>query len=412
MKKRWIFIGFVFWLAGAFFVTLSGSDRSYAGVNSTETQQEIDEANQKIKELEEEKQGLEEGIDELEELRDDLAGYVTKLDSQVTTLNGKIKKNESSIQKLTHEIDDLEQKIIEVTEQLEKQYESMKTRIKYIYESNDTGYMELLIGSTSLSELFNRVEYITKIQQYDQKLLSNYKQTKDDLEQNQKVKQNKKDTLETTKESLEFEKEAVEKLSSQKQKELKKRKIEIEHAETEIDEYDEEIAAQTEAVEKLLEEQRRQIAQEEAAKKQGDDSSSPSSNKVSTSGFIWPLSVSGRISCGFGPRRAPTAGASTYHKGIDIAVPTGTTVRAAKAGKVVISTYSSSCGNYVGIYHGDGVYTYYMHNSSLSVSVGDQVSQGQKIASSGSTGISTGPHLHFAVYAGGSYVNPLSYVSQ
>ena len=100
------------------------------------------------------------------------------------------------------------------------------------------------------------------------------------------------------------------------------------------------------------------------------------------------------------------------HKGIDIATPTGTIVRAAKAGTVVTATYSASAGNFVAIYHGDGVYTYYMHNSSLRVSVGEKVTRGQTIALSGSTGISTGPHLHFAVYAHGSYVNPLNYVSR
>ena len=176
-------------------------------------------------------------------------------------------------------------------------------------------------------------------------------------------------------------------------------------------------------MESLLAKKRQEIAAEEAAQKSspsgkgpnGTDTTTdqtPSSNAVSTSGFIWPLATAGRISCGFGPRTAPTAGASTYHKGIDIATPTGTIVRAAKAGTVVTATYSASAGNFVAIYHGDGVYTYYMHNSSLRVSVGEKVTRGQTIALSGSTGISTGPHLHFAVYANGSYVNPLNYVSR
>jgi murein DD-endopeptidase MepM/ murein hydrolase activator NlpD len=87
-------------------------------------------------------------------------------------------------------------------------------------------------------------------------------------------------------------------------------------------------------------------------------------------------------------------------------------VLATKEGKVVTATYSSSAGNYVAIYHGNGLYSYYMHCSLLNVSVGDKVKQGQVIARSGSTGISTGPHLHFAIYKNGNYVNPMYYVKQ
>ena len=132
-----------------------------------------------------------------------------------------------------------------------------------------------------------------------------------------------------------------------------------------------------------------------------------------TSGeYAWPLPVKGSISSRFGPRTAPTRGASTYHKGLDISVPAGTSVLAAKDGKVVIAQYSATAGNYIGISHGGGVYTYYMHNSRLLVKVGDKVKQGQVISKSGNTGVSTGPHLHFAVFAAGNYVNPEKYIKQ
>ena len=125
----------------------------------------------------------------------------------------------------------------------------------------------------------------------------------------------------------------------------------------------------------------------------------------------WPLNVSGRISSGFGPRTSPTAGASSYHRGLDIAVAYGTPIVAAGDGTVATASYSSSEGNYVMISHGNRLYTIYMHCSRLAVSAGDKVSRGQVIAYVGSTGISTGPHLHFGVSKNGSYVNPLSYVS-
>ncbi|MCR4628662.1 MAG: M23 family metallopeptidase, partial [Clostridium sp.] len=126
----------------------------------------------------------------------------------------------------------------------------------------------------------------------------------------------------------------------------------------------------------------------------------------------WPLASSGRITSTFGQRESPTAGASTNHKGVDIAVSSGTPIKAADGGTVVTATYSSSAGNYVVISHGNGTSTVYMHCQSLDVSAGDTVSKGETIAKVGSTGYSTGPHLHFGVLKNGQYVDPMDYVSQ
>ena len=112
----------------------------------------------------------------------------------------------------------------------------------------------------------------------------------------------------------------------------------------------------------------------------------------------------------FGNRNAPTAGASTNHKGIDIACDTGASIVAASAGTVIVSTYNVGEGNYVCIDHGGGVVTVYMHNSQLLVSVGETVTAGQTIALAGSTGYSTGPHCHFGVRVDGTYVDPLGYL--
>ena len=221
--------------------------------------------------------------------------------------------------------------------------------------------------------------------------------------------------------------------------ELQKYQVSIDQKSSSVKNTDNLLAKQEAQLEALMAAQRKQSEKEEAARKTAEKKSAQkstsnaakatkapktaatkaprtntdnSTTKVSVSGFRWPLTVSGRITSYFGYRTSPTAGASSNHKGIDISVPVGSTVVAAKAGTVVTAAYSASAGNYIAISHGDGVYTYYMHCSSLAVSSGAKVSLGQKIALSGNTGVSTGPHLHFAVYAGGTYVNPLSYVSQ
>ncbi len=127
--------------------------------------------------------------------------------------------------------------------------------------------------------------------------------------------------------------------------------------------------------------------------------------------FKWPCPSSSRITSNFGDRESPTEGASSNHKGMDIGASTGADIIAAADGEVVIATYSYSAGNYIMIDHGGGVSTVYMHCSQLLVSKGAKVKQGQVIAKVGSTGYSTGPHLHFGIRSGGTYVNPRNYVS-
>lgn len=125
--------------------------------------------------------------------------------------------------------------------------------------------------------------------------------------------------------------------------------------------------------------------------------------------FIYPLS--GRLSSGFGKRKAPKKGASTYHKGLDFAVPTGTAVRATCGGVVTRAGWGSGYGYCVYIRHPDGKESRYGHCSKVLVKAGQSVKQGEKIALSGNTGVSTGPHLHFEILVGGSQVNPLKYLN-
>ena len=130
------------------------------------------------------------------------------------------------------------------------------------------------------------------------------------------------------------------------------------------------------------------------------------------SNATWIEPVSGyTISSPFGNRKSPTAGASTYHKGVDMACPSGTPIYATRAGTVTVASYQAGgAGYYVSINHGDGFASIYMHMTRYVVSKGQSVTQGQLIGYVGSTGISTGPHLHFGISYGGTYVNPMAYL--
>ncbi len=128
----------------------------------------------------------------------------------------------------------------------------------------------------------------------------------------------------------------------------------------------------------------------------------------SAAGLIWP--VDGTITSGFGGRSSPGGVGTTYHEGLDIAVPEGTPIRAAKGGTVVIAAYTGGYGNYTCIDHGGGLSTCYGHQSGYAVSAGQSVDQGQVIGYSGNTGASTGPHLHFEVRVNGAAQDPLGYL--
>ena len=315
----------------------------------------------------------------------------------------------------------------------------MLERIKYVYENGDQGYWEVLLGADSLSEFLNRAEYVSKVSSYDRNLLKEYQKTCDTITTAQNRLEIDLADLTTLRKSLKLKKDSMNTIMDKKTDELQKYQVSIDQKSSSVKNTDNLLAKQEAQLEALMAAQRKQSEKEESARKTAEKKAAQkstsnaakatkapktaaakaprtntdnSTTKVSVSGFRWPFTVSGRITSYFGYRTSPTAGASSNHKGIDISVPVGSTVVAAKAGTVVTAAYSASAGNYIAISHGDGVYTYYMHCSSLAVSSGAKVSQGQKIALSGNTGVSTGPHLHFAVYAGGTYVNPLSYVSQ
>ena len=158
-------------------------------------------------------------------------------------------------------------------------------------------------------------------------------------------------------------------------------------------------------------------AQEEASKGQSSSSNSGSTNtpsgggSASSSGFLWPLSGYTRVSSPFGYRNCPFHG-QELHGGCDVPAPSGTPIMATKSGVVVVSTYGSSYGNYVVIAHSDGSRSLYAHQSQRAVSVGQTVSQGQVIGYVGTTGSSTGNHLHFEIWlnsSSSSRVNPVAY---
>ena len=358
-----------------------------------------------LKEAESEKQQLEKELADAKDAIEDLKQSKGNVESKISALNSKLMDISERITTLEGQLEEKNNNILQTQQELEdaeatkeQQYEDMKLRIQFMYENSNISYMQLLLEAKDISSLLNSVEYITEIQQYDRKKLEEFTETVTYIAGVEEQLKQDYEELQQMKTSVEEEKASVAALMKQKETELAGIADDIVDAQSEAEYY----AAELQAQEELIAEIKRIEAEKAAAQKQ----SAPYTGGV----FVWPCPSSMRVTSGYGNRTSPTSGASTYHRGIDIGAAGGADIVAAAAGTVTSAAYSSAAGNYVMIDHGGGLYTVYMHASEIVVSPGQQVSPGQVIAKVGSTGISTGNHLHFAVSLNGSYVNPGDYL--
>ena len=354
----------------------------------------------KIKDIKSDISDTKKRISDLEDSKSNLETYISKLDQEANNLAKQIDKLNKDIEAKKEEITVAAEELAEAEATAAQQYEDMKKRIQYLYENGNPSYLELFLTSESMADFLNKSSYAEQVTAYDRSMLEEY------IAQKQAVKEKKKQ-LETEKEDLDAmadaaseQKKTVDGLIKSKTAQIQSYQDQIDSENSNAAEYKADLTKQ----QKLLDQIEQQIAAAAAANAQAGDGDG------GASGFLWPCPSSRRITSGFGNRAQPTAGASTNHKGIDIGASYGASIVAAASGRVTTAAYSSSAGNYVVISHGNGLSTVYMHCSALYVSAGQTVSAGQSIAAVGSTGYSTGNHLHFGVIKNGSYVNPLGYV--
>ena len=407
----------------AIMLTLIFCMQPVCNVQATE-ESNLSEAQQEKKTLENDLQKAKELIDSLKGSKEDIQSEVEKLDKQLNEISGKVKELESQLSKKRQEIANTESALNKAKEQEKKQYRNMKKRIQFMYENGQTSYVEMLLSADSFTDFLNAVEYITQISQYDRKMLKEYQNMQVTIADTQKTLETDYASLQSLQAKVQEEKQAVAALESAKKGELNDVADDLTDAQTVAKAYEAEIQAQNEVIAQIqaAEQQAAQQQAQAAEENQGAtdaagenqntaQNTTPSGNGQSTGSMMWPCPSSKRVTSDYGPRTSPTNGASSNHKGIDIGAAYGADIVAADGGTVLVATYSSSGGNYVIIDHGGGLCTVYMHASSLTVSAGQTVSKGQVIAKVGSTGISTGNHLHFGVTLNGVYVSPWGYVS-
>lgn len=344
-----------------------------------------------------------------EDLKNKKSSAESEKNSLAKELETKVKEMEDVEKKISAketEISKKEDELVQAKVDENTQYDSMKKRIKYMYENGNTHFIEILCDSKSIGEFLNNAEYINTISTYDRNMLVEFQDVVKEVEKQEENLQAEYKELNTMQDDIVKKQESLTALIDEKSAEIASLDSELTQTNSKIKKLEEAAAAA-------------QRKQQEAAAAAAAASSGSSSGSGGGSSYVPSNSV---VVSGNGQFTNPCPGASisstfgyrdfdgAFHKGLDLAAAEGTPTYAAAAGTVIIAGWSSSAGNWVVIDHGNGLVTKYMHHSALAVSAGQTVAKGQQIGYVGNTGNSFGAHLHFQVEVNGSAVDPQGYL--
>lgn len=371
------------------------------------------------------------------------------VEQQLNVLKQQIQVSENLLAQYARQITEKEAEL-EQAKAKEAEYQAeFEQRVRAMEERGNVSYWSVLFQASDFSDLLDRIDMIGEIMDADDQVLDQLAearqavvQAKADLEASRQGQQETLAQQQSQQAQLQAQQAEVDQLIQEiatqgdvYAKQIEKLEATQDDVAQQIAEAEatyqkhlaaekaaaEKAAAEKAAAEKAAAEQAAKAAQaaaQKAAQQQKQQSSGSASGSqssqttASASGFLWPIASSHRVTSPFGWRTHPITGRQHLHGGIDIAAPNGTPIMASKAGVVVISQYGSSYGNYVVISHPDGTRTLYAHMSQRNVSAGDTVRQGQTVGLVGSTGSSTGNHLHFETWTGSSSssrVNPMQF---
>ncbi len=382
-------------IAAVLVISTVASVLAYA--DSSDNQDQIDAANANISALEEELSKIAAEKEKYEaelaagkkELKDAKA-IKQKYDNQMNTLQSQIDTTQSLISQYDSQIANYNGQIAKTEESIDTKLDVYYARARANFEEGTANYLEILLSSESISDFLARLEIIESITAADNAFISGLREEKQTLtEYKAGVEQSKAE-----------QQTLLNNLASQKA-ELNVLVEESGAMVAEIEDGVNATIAQVEAAEKAWNDANEKLEAEIARK---------STLEAYVGGsFLWPTAGIYKISCKYGPRIHPITKKNSFHHGVDVAAPMNTPILAANSGKVITATYSSVYGNYVVIDHGAGNSSLYAHMTKYTVKVGDTVTVGDTIGYVGSTGWSTGAHLHFEIRINNSTTDPLSH---
>lgn len=409
MKKKAISIVCII-LAFLMMVTLVVSVIGSLGALAAGGQDQIDALEQQKSELQSQQASIQTNIDDLIAQQADVIDQKAAMDEKNELARQEIELINEQIDVYTGLIEDKAEELEKAEAAEQAQYELYRKRVRAMEEEGSYTYLDILFQCRSLSDVLSAIDMIGEIMDSDKRLFEEYKAARETTEQVKAEYEatlaqlgEKQETLEAEKAELEEQIAAAVEVINQLQNDIDAAKAEYAKAAAA------EAAAQA-SINAIIAQMQ---AEEEAARQEAakNNQQYTGTGSTATGTYIWPCPSSTYVTSAFGMRDHPLFGDERPHSGIDIAGSAGSEVLAADSGTVAVATYSSSYGNYVTIYHSNGDYTLYAHMSSLAVSAGQSVTQGDVIGYVGSTGWATGPHLHFEIRVNGSTVDPLSYFS-
>lgn len=347
--------------------------------------------------IDKEKKKLQEvnrGLDKLrEELKQNKSKYskvakeIEKLDQQIDKAERELNEVEKQLEEINKDIEVTKNELMQAENNIKAKKDILNSRLRVIYKNGTVGYLEVLLESKNISDFLARLDMVKRIIEYDVNILKYMKEQRKIISTKKETLENQLNMVENIKKKMEDKKNELLVATRAKEsmmKELKKNINELEKQEDEL----------VKLSKKIEEEIRRK---QTAAKYAGGK-------------MLWPAPGYYRITSYFGYRIHPIFKKRKLHTGIDIAVPLGGKIVAANDGVVQYAGWLGGYGKVVWIDHGGGISTLYAHNSRLLVKKGQKVKKGQAISKAGSTGYSTGPHLHFEVRKNGKVVDPLPWV--
>lgn len=376
----------------------------------SELENQQNEINNQISDTEDQIEEVESQLSEAAQEVQDLVNQIGDYEDSISALNTQISEKETEISTKEQEISDTQKDIDEKQALLEQ-------RLVSLYMNGQTSYIDLLLSSDDLSDFISKYYLISELATYDTDLIQSIRDAKTELEAAKTDLEATKTELESNRTELQTAQAALE--STRTEKEAKVASLTSEEAEltAELEELREQESQVSSQIQKLKEEYDRKMAESSKNNSSGSSSSGSGSSDLSggstsSYGFGWPVANPSTLGTLYGVSgKYWTLG---YHTGIDFRVSSGTAIYSIGDGQVVDTGYSNAYGNYVEIYHGNNIYSFYAHNTRVLVSTGDTVSKGEQISVSGATGNVTGPHLHFEIRTPGSRfancVNPLPYL--
>lgn len=359
-----------------------------------------------------------EKLDRKREESQGLSEEISKLDMEMEKVAEEIDEALSKVKKIEEDIEVTKGELEEAENNLKEKTDLFNQRIRVMYMNGNTGYLELLLSSENIKDFLAKKDMLQSIVEYDKDLMEYMKEQRDIIDSRKEKLEVQKVNMEKSKEKLENKREELNKKNEEKKEIMNKIESDINALEREHDNLVAEAKRYEAEIIKMQSKNTtysgttNNVSRGTASSNSGTSSSS--SGKVSSSrgggGMAWPVAGGGRVTSPFGYRNHPVLNRPKLHTGIDIGAGAGTSVLAAQSGRVIHSGWLGSYGKVIMIDHGGGIVTLYAHNSSLLVSNGQSVSKGQVVAKVGSTGMSTGPHLHFEVRQNGRFVNPMSWL--